>query len=234
MAKPKPKTGEERKTHQPLKIDLLPKCVHDAIETLYDRGSTWQKIADQSAKPYSSKWLEDGAGFVDWESLDLKVLQEFPAMRLPRVTLQRWFDLRVAQARKQVLKEGAQAREFASAFVGCGLPEANAAVVNALRDQVFGLIQSAGVGNKTLFAEGLKDLTLAMTRMQRVELQAKRVDVDQRKIKLLEDREKQARESVDKATQEAARKGTGQFSIEDINLLRERTFGLPPLVVAHD
>jgi hypothetical protein len=52
-------------------------------------------------------------------------------------------------------------------------------------------------------------------------------------MKLLEDREKDACARVDEATQSAAKKGTGQFSIEDINLLRERTFGLPPLVIAH-
>ena len=58
----------------------------------------------------------------------------------------------------------------------------NSAVVNALRDQVFGLIQSAGKGDKANFAKGLKDLTLAITRVQRVELQAKRVDAELAKI----------------------------------------------------
>jgi hypothetical protein len=79
----------------------------------------------------------------------------------------------------------------------------------------------------------LNALSLTLARLQRVELQAKRVEVDTRKMKLLEDREKAACARVDEATQSAAKKGTGQFSIEDINLLRERTFGLPPLVIAH-
>jgi hypothetical protein len=128
-----------------------------------------------------------------------------------------------------VHRESAQAREFASAFAGGDLAESNSAVVNALRDQVFGLIQSAGIGDKAQFAKGLKDLTLAMTRMQRVELQARRVDLDARKIKVLEDREKLAREHLDEETRSAAKKGTGQFGLTDINLLRERVFGLPPL-----
>ncbi len=182
MAKPRPKTGEERKTHQPLKIDLLPQSVRDAIQSLYDRGATWAEIDTRSALPYSEKWASDGGGFVPWESLDLKVLEQFPDMRLPKSNLHRWFDLRVAQVRQQVLAESAQAREFAAAFAGRDLDGANNAVVNALRDQVFGLIQSAGVGDKSAFAKGLKDLTLAMTRMQRVELQAKRVEADLAKI----------------------------------------------------
>lgn len=233
MTKPRPKTGEERKTHQPLKIDLLPQSVREAIEKLYD-GHTWLEISEQSAKPYSAKWQEDGGGFIDWEKLELRVLEQFPEMKLAKSTLHKWFDLRVSQARKRVLAESAQAREFAAAFAGNDLLNSNSAVINALRDQVFNLIQSAGVGDKALFAKGLKDLTLAMSRMQRVELAAKRVEVDQRKITILEAREKKAREQLDQATQRAAKSGTGQFSIEDINLLRERTFGLPPLVIAHD
>jgi hypothetical protein len=182
MTKPRPKTGEERKTHQPLKIDLLPQSAREAIEKLYDRGCTWMEISEQSGKPYSAKWDSDGGGFIEWESLDLKVLEQFPEMKLPKSSLHRWFDLRVRQARKQVLTESAQAREFAAAFAGNDLFNSNNAVINALRDQVFNLIQSAGIGDKALFAKGLKDLTLAMSRMQRVELQAKRVDAELAKI----------------------------------------------------
>jgi hypothetical protein len=64
-----------------------------------------------------------------------------------------------------------------------------------------------------------------------VELQAKRVDVDSRRVKLLEEREARARQAVDETTKAAAKKGTGQFGLDEINLLRERTFGLPPLTV---
>jgi hypothetical protein len=182
MTKPRPKTGEERRTHQPLKIDLLPQTARNAIEQLYDHGRTWTEIAEQSALPYSGKWESDGGGFVDWEKLELKVLEQFPEMRLAKTSLLRWFDIRVAQARKEVLRESGHARAFAATFAGNNLFDANAAVINALRDQVFSLIRVAGAGDKTLFAKGLKDLTLAMTRMQRVELQAKRVDAELAKI----------------------------------------------------
>jgi len=82
------------------------------------------------------------------------------------------------------------------------------------------------------FLDGMSQLSLTLSRLQRVDLQAKRVDVDMRRLKLLEDREKSARENLDQATRKA---GSGQFTLDDINLLRERTFGLPPLAVpAHD
>lgn len=230
MTKPRPKTGEERKTHQPLKIDLLPASVREAIELLYDRGRTWLEISEQSAKPYSANWKDDWGGFVDWEKLDLNVLEQFPDMKLAKATLHRWFDLRVSQARKRVLAESAQAREFASAFVGNDLLNSNSAVINALRDQVFNLIQSAGMGDKAAFAKGLKDLTLAMSRMQRVEIQAKRVEVDQRRIKLLEDDAEQKRRKFETEMNAAEKKITrGQaLTADDINRIRETVFGIGP------
>jgi hypothetical protein len=182
MMKPRPKTGEKRKTHLPLKIDLLPESARSAIQTLYDRGRTWMEIEEQSARPYSAKWAEDGGGFVEWESLDLKVLERFPDMKLSKSTLHLWFDLRVSQVRDQMLAESAKAREFAAALAKGNLPETNAAVLNALRDLVFNVMQSGGLGDKVRFEKSLKDLTLAMTRIQRVELQAKRVDAELAKI----------------------------------------------------
>lgn len=230
MATPRRKTGEPQKTRQPLKIDMLPPAVREAIQSLYDRGRTWKEIEEQSALPYSKNWETDGAGFVEWESLALPVLEQFPQMRLPKSTLQRWFDLRIRQARAQVLKESAQARAFAAAFVDKNLPDANDAVINALRDQVFGMLESVGKGDKLKFVAALEDLTLAMTRMQRVQLQERRVAVDERKIAALEEREARARKSLDAETEDAAKKvKDGQFSIEDINRIRERVFGMPPI-----
>jgi hypothetical protein len=233
MTKPKPKTGEPRKTKLPLKIDRLPQSAQDAIKGLYDHGRTWVEIAEQSAKPYSAEWEKDGGGFIDWPEVEHDVLDLFPGLCLAKSSLQRWFDLRVSQVRRQVLAESAKAREWAAAFAGNDLPGTNAAVMNAMRDQVFTLMQKVGPGDQDVFLKGLNALSLTLARLQRVELQAKRVEVDTRKMKLLEDREKAACARVDEATQSAAKKGTGQFSIEDINLLRERTFGLPPLVIAH-
>jgi predicted Mrr-cat superfamily restriction endonuclease len=51
-----------------------------------------------------------------------------------------------------------------------------------MRDQVFMLMRSVGQGDRDKFVAALGDLTLAMTRMQRVELQAKRVDAELAKI----------------------------------------------------
>jgi hypothetical protein len=182
LTKPKPKTGEPRKANQPLKIDLLPQVVRDAIKKLYDYGTTWKEIEDRSAQPYSKDWEKDGGGFIDWESIELKVLEHFPEMRLPKSSVHRWFDLRIRQVHDQVMLESARAREWATAIASQTMPQGNAAVINAMRDQVFGLMQQVGKGDTAKFLTGLNLLALTMSRLQRVELQAKRVDAELLKI----------------------------------------------------
>jgi hypothetical protein len=183
MTKPRPKTGEPRKADQPFRIDALPQAVKDAIETLRNR-CTWVEIAERSAKPFSKDWEKDGGGFIDWESIDLATLEKFPLMRLTKSGLQRWFDVRMKQVRGQVLAESAKAREFAQAFAGKDLPESNAAVMNAMRDQVFNLMQSVGTRDQDKFLEGLNLLSLTMSRLQRVDLQARRVAVDEKVVQM--------------------------------------------------
>jgi hypothetical protein len=183
MANKRPRIGERRQKNQPLKIDRLPATVHDAILHLRNiEGLTWAQIEEQSNRAYSKDWKQDHGGFVDWSTLEMKVLELFPDLRIPQTNLARWYDLRVAQVRNQALKESARAREFAAAFASANLADGNSSVINALRDQVFDLIQSAGDGDKGRFIKGLQNLTLAMTRMQRVELQAQRVKADLAKI----------------------------------------------------
>ena len=134
MTKPRPKTGEARKTKLPLKIDRLPQSAQDAIQALYGRGRTWVEIAEQSSRPYSAEWEKDGGGFIDWPNVDPDALDLFPGLRLAKSSLQRWFDLRVSQVRAQVMAESAKAREWAAAFAGNDLAGSNAAVMNAMRD----------------------------------------------------------------------------------------------------
>ncbi len=184
MTKPKPKTGEPRAARQPLKIDRLPQSAQEAIKQLYDLGRTWIEIAEQSARPYSPEWQKDGGGFIDWVQVDSDALDLFPGLRLAKSSLHRWFDLRVSQVRAQVLAESAKAREWAAAFASADLPESNAAVMNAMRDQVFALMQQVGPGDQGAFLKGLNMLSLTMARLQRVDLQARRVAVDEKAIQM--------------------------------------------------
>jgi hypothetical protein len=185
MTDPNPKsgkrarTGVRRVTRQPFLIDKLPPAVHRAIERLRDPGGkTWEQIEEQSARPYSKDWETNDGGFIDWDSLDLPVLGLFPHLKLASSTLQRWFDVRIEQARNQVLTEAAAARSFASAFASASMDGGNEAVVNAMRDQVFALARSSAVGDRVVFIKGLNQLTLAMMRMERLTLSKKKVEAE--------------------------------------------------------
>jgi hypothetical protein len=183
QSKRRPRTGEKRQRNLPLKIDRLPVEVRDAIQKLRNqRGKTWKEIEELSSLPYNAKWATEGGGFIDWDHLPTDVLELFPDLRLPSTNLQRWYDLRVGQVRAQIMAESAKAREWAKAFAGKDLAGSNAAVMNAMRDQVFSLMQKVGPGDQADFLEGLNLLSLTMARLQRVELQTKRVDADLARI----------------------------------------------------
>ncbi len=189
----RPKTGERRKTAQPLKIDRLPEPVREAIQFLRNsKGKTWDQIEELSAAPYDKDWAKKpGAGFIDWTTVDPEVLDAFPGLKLPRTTLQRWHDIRIEQVRSQVLKESATARAFAEKFVGRDVDDVNGAVLNALRDEIFGAMESVSTGNRAAFIQMLGDLTLAMTRIQRVEIMKRKVAVDEKAVQMKLDAIKQ-------------------------------------------
>lgn len=228
----RPRTGERRKVNQPLKIDKLPPEIHEAILTLRNKaGKTWEEIEALSAEP------KDKSGFIDWESLPLPVLELFPEMRLPHTSLHRWYDLRVSQVRRDVEQRSVIARQLAESFAKSVVDGQDEAVLNAARDQLMSLLaEDVTPKGRANAAKGLIALAEILQEARSNDIKEKKVAVESRRMKLLEEREKAARERVDQATQQAAKKGTGQFSIADINLLRERTFGLPPLAVGdrHD
>ena len=230
----RPRTGERRQVNQPLKIDKLSPEIHDAILILRNKaGKTWEEIEALSAIP------KDKGGFIDWENLPLQVLELFPEMRLSHSSLHRWFDLRIVQVRRDVEQRSVVARQLAQSFAKSVVDGTDDAVINAARDQLMSLLaEDLTPRGRAGAAKGLIALAEILQTARANDIKERRVDVDVRRITLLEDREKAARERVDQATQTAAKKGTGQFSLDDINLLRERTFGLPPLppvqVAAHD
>ncbi len=236
QSKRHPLKGEKRSKNQPLKIDRLPVEVRDAIQFLKNvMGKTWQEIEELSSLPYNPKWKTEGGGFVHWEELPTPVLELFRDLKLPHTNLHRWYDLRVSQVTAEVEARSVQARVLAASFAKSVVKGGDDAVLNAARDQLMSLLaEDASPDARLTAAKGFIMLAQKMQTARLNDLRERKVGVDERRIAVVEDRERQARERVDQATQQAAKKGSGQFSIDDINLLRERTFGLPPLVINHD
>jgi hypothetical protein len=195
--KPRPGVGVERRTRQPLKIDKLPQEWREQIQKYRAQGSTWSEIEELSRG-------------MEWDKLETRVLELFPEMKIPETNLIRWYDLRVEQVRKEILAEAEQARVIAEAFAGAKLDDTNEAVMNAMRDQVFALTRNAGDVDKKKLLGGLKDLSLLLARLQRIELQKRKLDADLARIDA--DREKaaadqlSAREMYLRATQEVLKK----------------------------
>jgi hypothetical protein len=231
----RPRTGERRQVNQPLKIDKLPPKVHEAILMFRNKlGRTWEEIEALSALPAKAESKAD-RGFVDWDSLETEVLGLFPERRLPHTSLHRWYDLRVSQVRRDVEQRSVVARQLAESFAKSAVDGSDEAVINAARDQLMSLLaEDLTPGGRAKAAAGLIALAEILQAARANDIKERKVGVDERRISVVEAREQAARERVDQATQQAVKKGTGQFSIDDINLLRERTFGLPPLVISHD
>ncbi len=212
----KPKTGQKRKTRQPLKIDKLPIEMRDQIQRLRAEGRTWEEIEELSQK------------FEGWDKLPLAVLELFPDMKIPRSSLHRWYDLRVEQVRQDVMAQSEHALEFAALFAERDFKELPDAVMNALRDQIFTLMQSADPKDKQQFRKELMNLGILLAEHRKLDIREKKQKTDERVLEL---KIQQMKRQFDKEASEAAKKlGKGkQITEDDINRIRERTFGLGPI-----
>jgi hypothetical protein len=170
MAKQRPKTGEARQLNRPLNIDLLPIEVRDELVKLRNEGKTWPQLEELSRT------------LVKWDDLPTNVLEKFPDLYIPHTNLHRWYDLRVAQVRKEVLAESETARAFAEKLGAAGVENGSEMVVNAMRDQVFAFTKDIDPKSKINFLKFLNQLGLTMTRFQRVAIQGKKVDAELAKI----------------------------------------------------
>jgi hypothetical protein len=170
VPKRRPKTGEVRQLNRPLNIDLLPIEVRDELVKLRNEGKTWPQLQELSQK------------LVKWDGLPTNVLEKFPDLYIPHTNLHRWYDLRVAQVRKEVLAESETARAFAEKLGAAGVENGSEMVVNAMRDQVFQFTKDIDPKSKINFLKFLNQLGLTMTRFQRVAIQGKKVDAELAKI----------------------------------------------------
>lgn len=237
MAKPRPKTGDRRRTQQPLKIDRLSPEIRDRIVYLKNVvGLTWQEIEERSSRRWSEKWAKDGGGFVDWDSLDTRTLQMFPDLRLPHSNLHRWYDLRVAQVTAETLARSEQARTIAAAFAKSVVANDDEAVLNAARDQIMSVLaEDATPKGRMGAAKALIALAEMLQERRLNDLKERKVAVDERKIAALEEREKLARQKLEAESERLQKKAKkGAVTPEDLQRLTERTFGFRMKPEGHD
>jgi hypothetical protein len=213
------KTGQKPQVRQPLKIDKLPLEVRDEIQKLRAAGRTWIEIEELSAK------------FVKWESLSTPVLELFPDMRLPHSSLQRWYDLRVEQVKAETMAQAEKSRELAASFAGMKFEKLPAAVESALSDQIFSLMEASDMGSRSKAITELQKLARLLVQQKRLEIMDERTKAETKRVELLERDFEIRKKKFDEETDKAARKAQRGKAIttDDINRIRERTFGLPPV-----
>jgi len=232
MPKARPKTGERRKTRQPLNIDKLPPLVHDILLKLRNQqGKTLKEISALSAEPFGRGKL----GFIDWANLEPRVRKLFPEKRIPETTLHRWFDLRYEQVYADVMVRSEQARAIAESFAKSMLVNGNEAVVNAARDTIMNVLAEDSSDNgRTKAAAGLIALAEVMQKARANDIKERKVSVDERRIAQLEKDAELKRKRFQREMDAAEKKLTkGQaLTADDINQIRQRVFGIGPAPVA--
>jgi hypothetical protein len=215
----RPKTGEKRRTRQPLKMDKLPVELLDRVMQERAAGRTWDEIEEMSPR------------FDEWKKTEEMVRAQFPGLKLPHTTLTRWYDLRVEQVKKEVLANQVRARELAALFVGKEMKDLPEAVRSALGDQLFGMMQNTDEHHRHKAIAGLLAFGELLNDQRKVQLKERQVDTESRRVKLLERDFEIRRKKFEEETDKAARKlGKGKaITTDDIDRIRERTFGLPPV-----
>jgi hypothetical protein len=200
--------------NQPLIIDRLPVEVHDEICRLHNSdGKSYEVISQRSALPL------DRGGFVPWATLSDDVLKLFPKKELAASTLHRWYDLRVAQVRRDTLARSDQARKLAVQFAKSSLVNANDAVINAARDIFFGVLAEDGTAtSKVKAASKLVELGALMQKAKTNEIRERKVAVDEQTLTMKLD-------LVKKKTGELLRTIEGEEGKPAAALTREELLG---------
>lgn len=229
------RTGEKRKSNQPLKIDRLPSEILEKILYLRNsQGKTWLEIESMSAEPCPTNENKTALGFIDWPALPFAILELFPDMRLPHSSLHRWYDIRVAQVQRDVMLRSKQAQQIAKAFAKSNVADGDEAVINAARDTLMSVLSEDGTAAGRLNAtRGLLKLSEVMSKVRTNTIRARAVSVQERQIAQLEKDAELKRAKFQSEMDAAEKKVTkGEpLTIADINDIRMKVFGIGPAPV---
>jgi hypothetical protein len=213
------KTGQKQQVRQPLKMDKLPQELLDRIMRERAEGRTWPEIEEMSSR------------FDEWGKTSAEARAKFPGLRLPHSTLQRWYDLRVEQVKVEVLANQERARKIAALFAGKQFKELPEAVRTAIGDQLFGMMQNADEKSRHKVVSGLLALGELLNQQRKLDIQDRKVKSETKRVELLERDFEMRKKKFEEETEKTARKAARGKAIttDDINRIRERTFGLPPI-----
>ena len=179
----RPRTGEERRWHQPLRIDKLSQETRDAILKARAEGCTWEETAERASK-------------IAGETLAMSVVH-------------RWYDLRVAQVQKEVMEQAERSRAIAAAFAGKGFEKLPEAVQSALSSAVFALAEEQDEKSRLKFIAGMNQLAWLLARNRQLDQEEKRLALESKKLDAIVAKVQGLKQAVEKkklSPEELARK----------------------------
>jgi len=205
-----PKTGERRKTHRPFAIDKLPAEWGERIIKLRAKWMPWERIEEET-----SRW--------EWEQLQAEQRKLYPKRRIPMRTLHRWYDVQYHQKISDIRSERVASQAIAAQFGADGYEELSESVKNAIADIVFS--GAKGPADIDGFRKKLLDLGWLLARNRQLDIADEKVKIERMKT---EDIIARGNKATVEAADKLSRSGQG-VSIDDINRIRCRVFGLPPI-----
>jgi hypothetical protein len=104
-------------------------------------------------------------------------------------------------------------------------------VEGALRDQIFSLMQASDMSSRGKVITELQKLARLLVQQKRLEILDERTKAETKRVELLTQDFEMRKRKFEEETDKAAKKlGKGKaITTDDINRIRERTFGLPPI-----
>jgi hypothetical protein len=193
-------------------MDKLPQEILDRVMQERAAGRTWDEIEAMSPR------------FDEWQKTDEVVRAEFPGLKLPHTTLQRWYDIRVDQVKREVLADQARAREIAALFAGKDFKELPEAVRNAIGDQLFSMMQNADADSRVMVTKGLLALGDLLNEQRKTEIKERKQKVDERALQL---KIEQVREKAGKLKKDVDGRGAKKpLSPEELKKRVDEIYGL--------
>ena len=206
------KTGQRRKTHRPFAIDRLPPDWGERVIALRAKWMPWERIEEET-----SRW--------EWEKLSAEQRRLYPKGRIPMRTLHRWYDVQYHQKIREIHSERMASREIAEILGKDGYGKLEESVKNAIADVVFSCPK--GSGDPEGFRKKLVDLGWLLARNRQLDIANEKVKIQRMKI---EDVIARGNKATIEAADKLSRRGR-DITVDDINRIRVRTFGLPPIEV---
>jgi len=164
----RPRTGEQRRTRQPLKIDRLP--------------AEWKEQIAGWLRAHSVDEVIELTKSLPWDKADARIRQLFPKRYVPEGNLYRYRDLRLDQADRRIDERMKVTQRIVKKWSEIGLKNLPEAVKNKLADLAFEIEQYSSEGNEKGVEKSLVELGWLLSDLRKSEVAAAKLELEKEKL----------------------------------------------------